>query len=122
MRILLVDDEEELVTALAERLEMRDFDADWATSGTEAVKKAKVTTYDVFVLDLKMPGQGGLEIMRQIRAFHPDAGFIFLTGHGSAEGWEMGKAEGVRHYLAKPVNIEVLIGKLREAAGKPPGL
>lgn len=115
MRVLLVDDEEELVSALAERLSFRDIQADWATNGLRALEKASGGCYDVAVLDMKMPGMSGLELKHRLVEQCPDLKVIFLTGHGSEEDFRRGAAEtGSQFYLVKPVAIEDLIRKMQE--------
>lgn len=116
MRVLLVDDEEEFVSTLAERLSFRGVDADWATSGQRALEKAAGGCHQVAVLDMKMPGMGGLELKRRLVELCPAIKVIFLTGHGSEEDFAKGTAEAGRgFYLVKPVDIDELIEKLREA-------
>jgi DNA-binding response OmpR family regulator len=113
MRVLLVDDEEELVTALAERLSFRGIDADWSTSGARALELADAQTYDVAVLDVKMPNINGLELKKKLEKKRPEMKYIFLTGHGSEEDFRVGSAEGSQ-YLVKPLDIEVLIATMRQ--------
>ena len=121
MRVLLVDDEEEFVTTLAERMALRGIEADAATSGLEAVGMAERVRYDAVVLDLKMAGLGGLETLERIRGARPEIPCIILTGHSGEEEYLQGRDAGALFHLMKPVDIEVLIGKLREACGLPRG-
>jgi DNA-binding response OmpR family regulator len=115
MRVLLVDDEQELVSTLAERLVMRDIDASWVTSGAEAIQIVDQEDFDVAVLDVKLPGMNGLELKRRLKSRKPALQFIFLTGHGSEEDYLAGAAEtGNDYYLVKPVQIDVLLKKLHE--------
>lgn len=116
MRVLLVDDESELVSALAERLFFRGIQADWTTDGKKAIEMAAATRYDVIVLDMKMPGVSGLSVMQKIREASPGPGFVFMTGHGSEEDRDAGQAAGATCYLMKPVKIDVLVEKLKLAA------
>jgi CheY-like chemotaxis protein len=102
VKVLLVDDEKEMVTALAERLSFRDVDAEWVTCG----------------LDVKMPGMGGLETMKEIRKIKPESKIIFLTGHGSTSDREACERAGASSYLMKPVDIEVLIEELENAMNR----
>ncbi|MEZ4526852.1 MAG: response regulator [Desulfobacterales bacterium] len=113
MKILLVDDEQELISTLAERLEIRGIDVHWFTSGEAALKSSEKMPYDLAVLDVKMPGIGGLELQHRLQVMHPDMKFIFLTGHGSEEDYRAGTAQG-HLYLIKPVDIDQLIGKINE--------
>ena len=116
MKVLLVDDEKELVSTLAERLSFRNIDADWATSGREALKLIGARTYDLAVLDMKMPKMDGLELKKEMQKLRPNLKFIFMTGHGSEEDFRAGAMEaGVDYYLVKPVTIESLIEKMNEA-------
>ena len=115
MKILLVDDEHELVSTLAERLSIRGVDADWVTSGEEAMKKIQTMTYDLAVLDIKMPKISGLELRKEIQEIQPLMRYIFMTGHGSAKDfYSASSEEGADCYLVKPVNIDTLITKITE--------
>ncbi|MGD9973112.1 MAG: response regulator [Desulfatirhabdiaceae bacterium] len=115
MRVLLVDDEEELVSTLAERLTMRGIDAYWVTSCHAAIDLIEHDDFDVAVLDVKLPRMSGLELKRQLSARKPNLKFIFLTGHGSEQDYVEGSAEaGNPYYLVKPVQIEILMKKLTE--------
>lgn len=113
MRVLLVDDEEELVTALAERLSYRGIEADWSTTGSQALELADAQAYDIAVLDVKMPNLSGIELKKRLEKTRPDMKYIFLTGHGSEEDFRAGSIEASR-YLVKPLDIEALIEAIRE--------
>jgi DNA-binding response OmpR family regulator len=115
MKVLLVDDEHELVSTLAERLSLRGIQADWAISGEEAMRLAENNSYDVAVLDVKIPRIGGLELKRRLHAKLPAMKFIFMTGHGSEDDFRNCSAETIDGcYLFKPVNIENLVQKMNE--------
>jgi CheY-like chemotaxis protein len=116
MKVLLVDDEKMFAMMLAKRLALRDIEVDFVFSGEEALAKAENTAYDVAVLDVKMPGLGGIELERLLRKLDPALKTIFLTGHGSKADFEAGSAEAA-YYLAKPIQIEELIRILHEVAG-----
>ena len=123
MRVLLIDDEKELVSTLAERLSFRGIDADWTTSGKEALEKLATTSYDIAVLDIKMPRIGGIEVKRMISRQYPHMKFIFMTGHGSEEDFKIGSEEaGAEYYLVKPVDIEELTQKLKQIMSQQGGL
>ncbi|MBW2193935.1 MAG: response regulator [Deltaproteobacteria bacterium] len=113
MKILLVDDEKKFVMMLAKRLALRGIDVEYAFTGDEALTKAKNNIYDVAILDIKMPGIGGIELERKLKALVPGLNSIFLTGHGSEADYTAGSAEAA-HYLAKPLQIEKLIEILYE--------
>jgi DNA-binding response OmpR family regulator len=115
MKVLLVDDEEEFVKALAERLKMRDLRSDTVLDGEEALSYVEGQEPDVMVLDLKMPGIDGMEVLRQVRKAYPNIQVIILTGHGSEKHEEEAKRLGAFDYLEKPVNLDVLVKKMKAA-------
>jgi len=118
MKLLLVDDEEELVSTMAERLGMRGVEADWVTCGEDALDKLATEHYDLAVLDVKMPRMSGFELKKSMQALAPEMKYIFLTGHGSEQDFSAGAAEaGADYYLIKPVAIEWLIAKAHEILG-----
>ena len=115
MRVLLVDDEEELVSTLAERLNMRGIDASWVSDCDSALEIIKSQQFDIALLDVKLPGMNGLELKRLMEIEQPEMKFIFVTGHGSEDDFIACTAEsGQQYYLIKPVQIEVLMSKLNE--------
>ena len=115
IRVLLVDDEEELVSTLAERLSLRGIEAQWVTSAEEALQRVKDEHYDVAVLDVRIPRISGLKLKTKLEKIAPGMRFIFLTGHGSEDDFVAGAAEaGAGYYLVKPVNIDALIQKMKE--------
>lgn len=118
LRILLVDDEEDLVLTLQERLQLRGFDAEGVVSGMDALERIEEKSFDVILLDLKMPGISGLTVMKRIRQDHPDVGFVLFTGHGSLEEAEEGVQLGAFSYLVKPFNIDDLVSTIRQAAAR----
>ncbi len=115
MRVIIVDDERELVVTLSERLGFRGIDADWAINGNDAVSLVSENRYDLAVLDVRLPGMNGLDLMKRIQEIAPDMKFIFVTGHGSRADFQTGSQEaGTEYYLIKPVNIDILIEKMKE--------
>lgn len=118
MKILLVDDEKEFVSALAERLAFRGLEADWVSRPEDAVELAEKNRYDLAVLDVKMPRIGGIALKSILAEKHPGMKFIFLTGHGSGEDFAAGAAQaGADCYLAKPLRIERLLDRIRALGG-----
>ena len=113
MRVLLVDDEEEFVTTLAERLTIRGFAVEYATKAADALVLAGKNVYDIAVLDMKMPVIGGLQLREMLERQHPEMKFIFLTGHGSEDDYRAGSTGA--GYLVKPVDINILIQRMKEA-------
>ena len=114
MKIVVVDDEEEFVSALVERLSLRGFQARGFTSGAQAMQDMSENDFDVVLLDVRMPGLGGLDIIREIKQRWPDRIVILLSGHASEDEAEQGKCLGAFQYLMKPVRIEELIKILGE--------
>ena len=114
MRVLLIDDEEELISAIAESLSFRGIDADWVTTGEEALNQLESKRYDLAVVDVRMPKISGLALRKVMKKKYPSMRFIFMTGHGSEDDYKAGSAEAA-YYLMKPVHIDTLIDKMNEA-------
>jgi DNA-binding NtrC family response regulator len=115
LKVLLVDDEEDYVRTMAERMEMRDVGSEVALTGEEALAMVEGEIPDVMVLDLKMPGMGGLEVLAQVKKSFPDLEVIILTGHGSDREEAEARRLGAFEYLQKPVDIAELMKVVREA-------
>lgn len=115
MRVLLVDDEEELVTTLSERLEIRGIEAKAVLNGTDALDLVRSEHFDVVVLDVRLNGENGIEVMKQIKDYNSSLPVILVTGHTCEETSEMGLEAGAVDYVCKPVDIEVLIAKMVES-------
>jgi len=118
LKVLLVDDEVDFTQALGERLELRDYTVNVAGSGEECLKQLESGLPDVVVLDLKMPGLGGIEVLKRIRVDYPDLPVLLLTGYGSTEEGIKGMQLGAADYLMKPLNIDDLISKIHQAVGR----
>jgi len=118
MKVLLVDDEEEFVKTLAERIEMREAKSEVALNGEEALKAMDEDLPDVMVLDLKMPGIDGLEVLRRAKKAYPGVQIIMLTGHGSEKDEKEARRLGVFEYLQKPVEFEKLMRTITKAYKK----
>ena len=114
-RVLIVDDEEELIAALVERFELRGIEAVGVTTGKEAVKLIEDNGFNVVVLDVKMPGIDGFEIMRQMKLIKEDLPVILITGHDCRDGEEKLLMQMAFDCLIKPVSIDTLIDKVRKA-------
>jgi len=121
IRVLIVDDEEDLVSTMAERLVLRGFQVETASRGIDALGLVIEDDFSVVVLDVKMPGIDGLQTMAEINRKRPDLPVILLTGHGSAADAERGMSEGAFDYLMKPIDIDELIDKIRSATGGEKG-
>jgi DNA-binding NtrC family response regulator len=119
LNVILVDDEEEFVSALAERLRMRGLTTRTANNGEEALQLIAAEPPQVVVLDLIMPGMSGLQVLKRVRADYPEIQVILLTGVGATKDGVEGMRLGAFDYLMKPLHIEALIEKIGEAARTP---
>ena len=117
-RILLVDDEKEFVQTLSERLQTRQMEAAVAYNGEEALSFVEMEEPEVMVLDLKMPGIDGIEVLRRVKREHPNVEVIILTGHGTEREERLARELGAFAYLQKPVDIDVLSQTMKEAYRK----
>ena len=115
MKVLLVDDEQKFVEALSERLQMRDLENETAYDGEEAMSFVNDKEPDVMVLDLKMPGIDGMEVLRRVKKKFPAIRVIILTGHGTDRDEEESRRIGIFDYLNKPVDIELLVSRIKAA-------
>jgi len=109
MKVLLVDDEKEFVKSLQERMQMRDVQSKVAFDGDEAIKTMNDDLPDVMVLDLKMPGMDGMELLRRTKKAFPGVQIVMLTGHGSEKDEQEARRLGAFDYLKKPVSITDLM-------------
>jgi DNA-binding NtrC family response regulator len=116
IKLLLVDDEQEYVNVLANRLNRRGIDATKTYSGTGALQAMREKEFDVAVLDLKMEDMDGIEVLKIFKRMDPRMEVIMLTGHGSAAAAKQGIEAGAFDYLMKPCELSVLVQKIREAA------
>ncbi|HIX41518.1 response regulator [uncultured Desulfovibrio sp.] len=114
IKILLVDDEKQFVDTLAERLAMRGFTARVAYDGPQALKAVEEPT-DVIVLDLRMPGMDGFEVLRNVKKSNPQVQVIILTGHGGDAEEQTAYRMGAYNFLKKPMDIDELLGSIRMA-------
>ncbi|HQK20472.1 MAG TPA: response regulator, partial [Polyangiaceae bacterium] len=100
---------------IAERLELRGIVAETVTNGEEALQRVLEKPFDVVLLDVKMPGLGGMEVLKLIRMQRPNTQVILITGHASVENGDRRLLEGAFDFIVKPVDIEVLVDKMKEA-------
>ena len=114
-RVLIVDDEEEFVQTLSERLTMRDYDVSTSLSGEDAIQKLTEYNFDVVILDVSMPGISGIDALREIKRIKPLTEVIMLTGHAAVNTAIDGMKLGALDYLFKPCETEELIAKINMA-------
>ncbi len=117
-RILLVDDEKEFVQTLSERLKMREIESNFVFSGKDALDFVDQEDTDVMILDLKMPGIDGFDVLKKIKQTKPNIEVIILTGHGSEQDRETCLKLGAFAYLQKPADIDSLTATMQKAYEK----
>jgi CheY-like chemotaxis protein len=114
-RVLLVDDERELAQTLSERLQLRDMGCAVAYNGESALKLVKEDDPEVMIIDLKLPGISGLEVLQEVKQIRPEIEAIILTGQGSPTDEEQCRRLGAIGYLQKPVDIGELSNLIKDA-------
>jgi DNA-binding NtrC family response regulator len=117
-KVLLVDDEEDFLATLSERLVVRGLKVTAVTRGEDAVAKIEGEAFDLIVLDLSMPGIGGLEALKRIKARQPDAEIIILSGQGTIKTSIEAMKLGAEDFLQKPVDMADLLQKISDAKEK----
>lgn len=115
INLLMADDEEEFLSALATRLETRGLDVTTATDGPAAIKAAKKGGFDVALLDLRMPGMDGIELLKILKENHKFLEVIILTGYGKIDSYKEATKLGAFNYLEKPFDIDKLLEELKDA-------
>jgi len=115
VRVLVVDDEEQFVEQLAERLQLREYDVSACYSGEEAVDRLQRFNFDVVILDVVMPGMDGVETLRELKNIKPLTEVIMLTGHATVESAIEGMKLGAFDYLLKPTKTDDLVKKVDSA-------
>ncbi len=115
IRVFVVDDEEQFVQQLSERLRLRDYDVTTAYNGEEALETISHYNFDVVILDVAMPGIDGIETLREMKKLKPLTEVIMLTGHATVESAIEGMKLGAFDYLLKPTNTEELVMKVNSA-------
>lgn len=115
IKLLIVDDETRFLEAIAERLRKRGFDVRTATNGSDAIALARAEKFDIALLDLKMPGMDGGQVLGRLKAEHEFLEAIVLTGHGSLDSAVELTRLGAFQYLPKPYELDRLVETLRDA-------
>ncbi|NCC76945.1 MAG: response regulator [Clostridia bacterium] len=114
-RVLLIDDEQDFMDVLAERMRDRGMEVSTATSPLIAMDMAADGNYDAIILDLMMPEMDGMEALALLREKNPDLQIILLTGHATIEKGIEAMKLGAMDFLEKPIDIQTLNEKIREA-------
>ena len=118
IRILVVDDEDDLLQLLVQRLKRKGYKVEGALSGEEAIEKMKETVYDVGIFDIKMPGMDGIELLKESKKLISDLEVVMLTGHGAVETAIEAMKAGAYDYLTKPYNLSELDVIIQKAIEK----
>jgi DNA-binding NtrC family response regulator len=116
--VMLVDDEEQFLDALSQRLEARGLKVKAVTSGEEAVMQVEDHNFDAIIVDLAMPGIDGIETLKRIKEKRPDLEIIMLTGHATVKSGIEAMKLGADDFLEKPVDLSLLLEKIGEAKNK----
>lgn len=114
-KLLIVDDEEGYVSILSKRLTKRNFIVKTALSGAQGIQELRRNDFDVAILDLKMEGMDGIEVLKIFKQMAPQLEVVMLTGHGSEQAAREGIKFGAFDYLTKPCELDELVEKLRQA-------
>ena len=114
-RVLLIDDEQDFMDVLAERMRDRGMRVSTTTSPVEALDKADEGNFDAIILDLMMPEMNGLEALTRLREKNPDLQIILLTGHATVDKGIEAMKLGALDFLEKPIDIQALNAKIKEA-------
>ena len=114
-KILVVDDEKHIRDSCITLLRRMRFDAEGAASGVEALEKIGKEAYDLVLLDVRMPGMEGIEVLRRARKIAPDLLVVILTGHGTADTAREAEELGAVGFVRKPISIEDLAKSIDEA-------
>ena len=115
IQVLLVDDEDDFRITLAKRLKLRKVNITDVASGNEAIELVKQKSFDVAVIDVKMPGIDGIETLKQLKQIQPAMEIVMLTGHASIESGMEAMKLGAYDYVMKPCDIDELLIKTGDA-------
>ena len=119
IHFLLVDDEEIYIQTIAERLRLKGFIADISFSGNEALSQLEICdTIDIVVLDIQMPDQDGISILKKIKEKYPLVEVIMLTGHATIQSAADAIKCGAFDYLVKPCGMDELLEKAKSAVSR----
>jgi DNA-binding NtrC family response regulator len=114
-KVLLVDDEKDFLESMSERMRLRGMDVTTASSAKEALVLIEIDVFDAVILDFQLPEMDGMAVLKKIKAKHPEAQIILLTGHASLERGVEAIKIGASDFLEKPADIEALSKKIKEA-------
>jgi DNA-binding NtrC family response regulator len=115
-KLLVIDDEPDFLETIVKRLLKRQVDVIGVDSGKEALRVLQEQSFDVVILDVRMPGMDGIETLKEIKKRSPLTEVIMLTGHGSIKSGIKGMELGAFDYVIKPADFEELFEKVNQAA------
>ena len=118
IRLMFVDDEEDFVDYMTRHLEGNNLEVRAFNSPVRALQETGGQTFDVGLLDLKMPGMDGEELLKKLKERDPGMEIIILTGHGSIESAFRTSKNGAYEYLNKPCDFDVLLSAINKAYAK----
>jgi len=116
--VLVVDDEEIMRDVLETLLSAEGYRVDLAKTGEDGLEAYGRRAYDVVLLDVSMPGMGGIEALKEMKHQNPDLQIIILTGHGTLQAGVEAMKVGAMDFMEKPVDINKLMAKISEAKNK----
>ena len=117
-KILLVDDEQDFLDVMSERIEARGMEVTTADSATQALEKVESGGFDAIILDLMMPGMDGLEALKAIKKKNPDLQVILLTGHATIEKGIEAMKLGAMDFIEKPADLDKLTQIIKKAQAR----
>ena len=115
IKLLVVDDEERFLKTLTQRLTLRDFDVTPVNNGKDAIETARQQAFHLALVDLKMPGMSGEEVLEALKQNDPHIEVVILTGHGSIDSAVYCTKMGCHSYLQKPCETDELMRVLKDA-------
>jgi len=117
-KVLLVDDEQDFLDIMSERMTSWGIDVTTSNSTAEALEKVGSQTYDAVILDLQMPEMDGIETLRRMKAKHPELQVILLTGHATVEKGVEAIKLGAMDFIEKPADLKAISDKIKKAKQK----
>ena len=117
-KVLIIDDEQEFMDALAERMTHRGMDVTTSSSAIDALQSVEDKSFDVVVLDLQMPEMDGIETLKILKKKKPELQVILLTGHATVEKGIEAMKLGAMDLLEKPADLTTLTDKIKKAQAK----
>jgi len=115
LRILIIDDDPGCLDSLKSSLELSGYDCEAFTQPKKAVKAYKKSRHDIIITDMKMPTMTGLEVLKEIKSFNPDAKVIIITAYGDVETAIAAVNNHAYAFFGKPLNFPELMETIEKA-------